>query len=108
MGLTLVLGPANSAKAGETLGAYAAAAPGGAVLVVPTAADARHYSRELAEQGTVLGSVITFRGLAGEIARRAGYAARPISSLARERVLLEVLRGLRFEVLAASAGSPGF
>jgi ATP-dependent helicase/DNAse subunit B len=108
MPLTLVLGPANSAKAGETLGAYAAAAPGGALLVVPTAADARHYARELAEQGTVLGSVLTFRGLAGEIARRAGYLARPISNLARERLLLGVLRSVNFEVLAASAQSPGF
>ena len=58
MPLTLVLGPANSAKAGEVLGAYAAAAQRGALLVVPTAADAEHYSRELAEQGRVLGSVL--------------------------------------------------
>jgi ATP-dependent helicase/DNAse subunit B len=108
MALTLILGPANSAKAGETLGAYAAAAPGGALLVVPTAADARHYARELAQQGTVLGSVLTFRGLAGEIARRAGHGMRPISSLARDRLLVKVLRSLRFEVLAESARSPGF
>lgn len=108
MALTLIPGPANSAKAGEALGAYAAAAPGGALLVVPTAADARHYARELAGQGAVLGSVLTFRGLAGEIARRVGYATRPISSLARERLLVHVLRSLRFEVLADSARSPGF
>jgi len=108
MGLTLVLGPANSAKAGETLGAYAAAAPGGALLVVPTSADARHYSRELAEQGTVLGSVLTFRGLAREIAHRAGYAIGLISGLARERLLVKVLRSLRFDALASSAPSPGF
>src|SRR5437764_1512565 len=108
MPLTLVLGPANSAKAGETLGAYASAAHRGALLVVPTAADARHYSTELAEQGAVLGSVVTFSGLAREIAQRTGYFARPISTLARERLLLGVLRGLRFEVLAASARAPGF
>src|SRR5437588_311132 len=35
MPLTLVLGPANSAKAGEVLGAYSAAARRGALLVVP-------------------------------------------------------------------------
>ncbi|MFL5823538.1 MAG: PD-(D/E)XK nuclease family protein [Solirubrobacteraceae bacterium] len=108
MPLTLVLGPANSAKAGETLGAYAAAAPGGALLVVPTAADARHYTRELAEQGATLGTVLTFSALAGEIARRTGYRGRRISSLARERLLLGVLRGLRFDVLAQSAQAPGF
>ena len=60
MPLTLILGPANSAKAGEVLGAYAAAARRGALLVVPTALDAEHYSRELAEQGAVIGSVLTF------------------------------------------------
>ena len=64
MPLTLVLGPANSAKAGEVLGAYAAAAHRGALLVVPTAADAAYYGREVAGRGSVLGSVITFAGLA--------------------------------------------
>ena len=108
MPLTLVLGPANSAKARETLGAYAAAAPRGALLVVPTAADARHYSRELAEQQAVLGNVITFGGLAAEIARRTGYTERPISALARERVLLDVLRELPFRALGGSARAPGF
>ncbi len=108
MPLTLILGPANSAKARETLSAYAAAAPRGALLVVPTWADARHYARELAEQQAVLGTVVTFSGLAGEIARRTGYVGRPISDLARERVLLDVLGGLSFDVLAQSAGAPGF
>jgi ATP-dependent helicase/DNAse subunit B len=108
MALTLILGPANSAKARETLTAYAAAAPRGALLVVPTRADARHYARELAEQQAVLGTVVTFSGLAGEVARRTGYVERPISKLARERVLLDVLNGLRFDVLADSAGAPGF
>ena len=64
MPLTLVLGPANSAKAGEVLGAFAAASDRGAILVVPTAADADHYARELAHGGAVLGSVLTFSGLA--------------------------------------------
>src|ERR1700720_2111749 len=108
MPLTLILGPANSAKARETLSAYAAAAPRGPVLVVPTRTDARHYARELAEQQAVLGSVVTFSGLVGEIGRRTGYVGRPISSLARERVLLDVLAGLHFDVLRESAGAPGF
>ena len=51
MPLTLVLGPANSAKAGEVLGAYAPASQRGALLVVPTAPDAAHYARELAADG---------------------------------------------------------
>jgi ATP-dependent helicase/DNAse subunit B len=108
MPLTLVLGPANSAKAGEMFGAYAAAAPRGALLIVPTYEDVRHYSRELAEQGTVLSSVLTFSGLIREIAQRGGYDGRQISALARERLLVAVLREQRFEVLAQSAQSPGF
>ena len=51
MPLTLVLGPANSAKAGVVLGDYADAARRGALLVVPTSIDARHYARELAGDG---------------------------------------------------------
>jgi superfamily I DNA/RNA helicase/RecB family exonuclease len=106
--LTLVLGPANSAKAGEVLGAHAAASPRGALLVVPTAADAEHYSRELAEHGTVLGSVLTFTGLAREIARRAQYSARPLSALQRELVVTRVVRATRVRALTAAAQTPGF
>ncbi len=109
MPLTLVLGPANSAKAGEVLSAYGDAAPRGAVLVVPTLEDAGHYGRELAERGTVLGgSVLTFSGLAAEIARRAGYAARRVSSLQRERIARRVVERTPLSRLAESARSPGF
>jgi ATP-dependent helicase/DNAse subunit B len=106
--LTLVLGPANSAKAGVVLGAYADAARRGAVLVVPTAIDARHYARELAADGVVLGSVVTFSGLAYEVARRAQYAGRRVSELQRERILERVLAGSRLDVLRASASAAGF
>jgi ATP-dependent helicase/DNAse subunit B len=108
MPLTLVLGPANSAKAGEVLGAYGAAARRGALLVVPTALDAEYYSRELAEHGAVIGSVLTFPGLAGEIAHRADYAEVRLSALQRERVLRGVLGAVQLEVLSRSAAAPGF
>ena len=108
MPLTLVLGPANSAKAGEVLGAFSDAAHRGALLVVPTALDAEHYARELAQRGAVLGSVLTFRGLAHEIARRTGYEARRLSALQRELVLRRVIDGLDFGVLGRSAQAPGF
>ena len=108
MALTLVLGPANSAKAGEVLGAYAAAARRGALLVVPTAADARHYSRELAGQGCVLASVLTFTGLAEEIARRAGYAARRLTRVQRDRALERAAGAARLGVLAEAAATGGF
>jgi ATP-dependent helicase/DNAse subunit B len=108
MPLTLVLGPANSAKAGEVLGAYADAAHRGAVLVVPTTRDADHYRRELAAHGTVLGSVRTFAGLAFEIADRAGFVARRLTRFQRERVLKRVVAGAGFEALARSSSAPGF
>jgi ATP-dependent helicase/DNAse subunit B len=108
MPLTLVLGPANSAKAGEVLGAFGEAAHRGALLVVPTALDAEHYSRELAQRGAVLGSVLTFRGLAREIAARTGYQGRRLSRLQRELVVRRVVEGLDFQVLARSAEAPGF
>ena len=87
--LTLVLGPANSAKAGEVLGGFAAAAQPRRDPGRPTAVDADHFSRELAPEGAVLGSVLTFTGLAREIAGRAGYGARRLTPLQRERVLAQ-------------------
>ena len=108
MALTLVLGPANSAKAGEVFGAFGAATQRGAVLVVPNAGDAEHYSRELAQRGSVLASVLTFTGLIEEIARRTGYAERRLTALQRERVVERAVRRARLQALAHSAESGGF
>ncbi len=108
MPLTLVLGPANSAKAGEVLGAFADAAPSGALLVVPTAWDAEHYSRELAGQGCVLRSVLTFSGLVSEIARRVGYRARVLTGLQREWVLRRAIRRSGLQTLGEVSSTPGF
>ncbi len=107
--MKLVLGPANSAKAGEVLGACAAAAGHRAVLVVPTGQDVRRYARELAERGAVLGSsVVTFSALMRELGRRAGYGPPRLTHAQRERVLRRVIAELRFTVSARSARSPGF
>ncbi len=108
MALTLVLGPANSAKAGEVFSAYGAAAHQGAMLVVPHARDAEHYSRELAEAGVVLGSVLTFSGLVAEIARRVGYRPRVVSAFQRELIMTRAIERVRLELLAPAAQSPGF
>ncbi len=117
MTLTLITGPANSAKAGEVFGAYAAASRRGAVLVVPTARDARHYERELAADGdgdrspVVLGSVLTFDGLVGRIAERAGYAGRRLSALQREQLLVSLVARIRrdgLDALDSSARGRGF
>ncbi len=108
MPLTLVLGPANSAKAGRVLGAYVAQAARGALLVVPTAADARHYGRELIDDGVVLGAVLTFGALAAEIARRADYGGRRLTDLQRRRVLARGLARAELPSLRESALAPGF
>jgi RecB family exonuclease len=108
MPLTLVLGPANSAKAGEVLGAYSAAARRDALLVVPTGADAVHYDRELAAHGVTLGRALTFEGLLGEIAVRAGYERERLSPLRRELLIRRVVAGLELETLGESAATPGF
>jgi len=108
MPLELVLGPANSAKAGEVLAAFTAASARGAILVVPTAADAGYYARELATDGAVFGSVLTFTGLAGEIASRAAYGGRRLTSLQRERVLEDALAAVEFDALRETAGTAGF
>jgi RecB family exonuclease len=107
MPLTLVLGPANSAKAGEVLGAYAAAARRGALLVVPTIADADHYDRELAGDGVALGRALTFAGLIGEIAERVGYDAPRLTSVQRRRLVRRTLASLELPALGAAAASPG-
>jgi hypothetical protein len=108
MPLTLVLGPANSAKAGDVLGAYSAAARRDALLVVPTRADAIHYDRELATGGVALGRALTFDGLLSEIARRAGYGRPRIGPLRRELLIRRAVAGLHLEVLGQSAATPGF
>jgi ATP-dependent helicase/DNAse subunit B len=109
MPLTLVLGPANSAKAGEVLGTFGAARRRGALLVVPTMRDAEVYSRELAAEGAILGgSVVTFSGLAREIARRVGYTQTIVSELQRLRLLRRALARTELVTLAESAGAPGF
>jgi len=108
MPLALVLGPANSAKAGEVLGAYALAARRDALLVVPTTPDVQHYQRELAAPGVTLGRTLTFSGLIDEIAVRAGYRSPVVTALQRERVLQRAIASVQFRSVAASASSPGF
>src|SRR4051794_2819353 len=111
MSLTLITGPANSAKAGEVLERLRAALAREPVLVVPTAADAAHYARELAGAGIVFGAqVTTFSGLTRDIARLAGSAApgRRLGRLARGRVVRAVVAAAELRALAASSRAPGF
>ena len=106
--MTLVLGPANSAKAGEVLGAYTLAARRDALLVVPTAADVDHYERELTASGVTLGRALTFPRLLDEIGLRAGYRHTRLTALQRQRVLRRAIAGLQLGSLAGSSEGRGF
>src|SRR5688500_20198998 len=109
MPLVLVTGPANAAKAGEVFARYRRLLDHDPLLVVPTAADAEHYARELAAAGVVVGTeVVHFGALVRAIAQAAGVAARPLSRVARERVVRAVVREAKLEALARSAAAPGF
>jgi ATP-dependent helicase/DNAse subunit B len=118
MGLTLVTGPANAAKAGAVLGAYREALDRAGslrlgapepLLVVPTSADVEPYQRELAAAGAVFGGeVLTFSRLLGLMARRAGYRGRRLGFVARDRVVRAVVASADLRVLGPSARTPGF
>ncbi len=115
MPLTLVTGPANAEKAGRVLDAVRSAARAGRDpwLVVPNADEVDAFRRELARDGLVLGvSVVTFRELGREMARRAGVSTAPLGELAAERVARGAVRELQdrgeLRALAASAATAGF
>jgi hypothetical protein len=109
MPLTLITGPANAAKAGAVLERLRAALPRDPVLVVPTSADAVHYSRELAGAGLVFGAdVTTFARLTADIARLTGVRGRALGRLARERVVRAAIADVPLRALGPSARGPGF
>src|SRR3954447_15563038 len=109
MPLTLITGPANAAKAGAVFERLRAAPARDPLLVVPTAADATHYQRELAGSGIVFGAeVVTFARLIAEIAARAALTARPLGPVARDRVVRAAVADVPLRVLAGSAATPGF
>lgn len=109
MGLTIVTGPANSAKAAVVLDRCRAAVAQAPILVVPRRADVEHYRRELVGDGASLGATVeSFGGLVREIAQRAGVAGRPIGEPARERIIEAVIHAAELDVLAGAARAPGF
>src|SRR3954463_11099407 len=109
MPLTLVTGPANSAKAAEVLGGVRATLDREPLLVVPTAADVDRYRRELAEDGIVFGArVLRFAELIEEAARRAGQTGVPLGATARYRIVAAVAARARLDVLGAPRATPGF
>ena len=109
MSLTLVTGPANSAKAGAVLGPLRDRLDEEPVLVVPAFEDVEHSQRELADRGAVFGARVLRSGqLFGVIAARAGLSARVASELQRDLIVEAAVEATRLEVLAESAARPGF
>lgn len=109
MPLTLVTGPANSAKAGVVLDAFRTRRRQAPWLVVPTLDDVASFERELTGEGaTRPGQVTTFAGLAREIARRAGWWARTVGPLQRERLVAQAIAEAPLQALAPVAGTRGF
>jgi ATP-dependent helicase/DNAse subunit B len=107
--LELITGPANSAKAGAVLDAFRARRRQEPWLVVPTRADVAAFAQELTgERSTQPGHVTTFDGLAREIARRAGWWARGVGPLQRERLVAAAIGDARLQALAPVAASRGF
>ena len=109
MPLTLVTGPANSAKAGVVLDAFRARRRQEPWLVLPTRGDVRVFERELlGEEATQPGRIATFAGLTREIARRAGWWQRSIAPLQQERLVAQAVSDAPLDALAGVAGTPGF
>ena len=109
MPLTLVTGPANSAKAGAVLGPLRDRLGEDPLLVVPAFEDVEHSQRELADRGAVFGArVLRSKALFRLIATRAGFAARVASELQSNLIVEEAVAAARLEVLAESATRPGF
>jgi len=94
--IALITGPANAGKAQVVIEALRGHLARGEdpLLVVPTRADAEHYLRELAGEGTAMGvRVERFGGLIEEAVRRAGVREPALGGLARERVIAAIAAG---------------
>lgn len=107
--LTLITGPANSAKAGAILERVRAVAGRAPLLVVPGAADADSYRRELVASDTVYGvRPVVFAGLLDVVAARAGVTSPAAGELTRLQVAAAATAATELDVLADSARTPGF
>jgi ATP-dependent helicase/DNAse subunit B len=105
MPITLITGPANAGKAQVVMDSVRRHLAHGEepLLIVPTRADADHYRRELAGEGTAMGvQVERFEGLIAETASRAGVTGPVLGSVARERVLAAIA------TRAGAAATPGY
>jgi len=112
--LKLIHGPPNSGRRALVLSAFRGVAEREPVLVVPTADDAFDFECELAAEGAgalLGGTVLTFRGLAAEVATACGRPpAQTLSKAQRLRAIAVALerRRERLGPLRRSAGREGF
>jgi len=110
--LKLIQGPPNSGRRGLVLDEFRAALQREPLLVVPTADDAFDFERELCEAGAqVGGSVVTFRGLAAEIAAGGDNPPGRVLSAAQRRRATAIAvaeRRNRLGPLRRSAKREGF
>jgi hypothetical protein len=109
-GLTLVTGPANSAKAQVVLDAHRAALARSPILVVPRAADVEHYRRELADGGRVLGvRVEPFGGTdARDRAARRSDSATARRACAQRSARVGRLSAAKLDAARRAAQAPAF
>lgn len=116
MPLKLIHGPPNSGRRPIVLDAFRAVAEREPLLVVPTADDAFDVERELAAAGArggalLGGTVLTFRGLAAEVAAVCGRPQTAALSEAQRLRAIELALGRRRERLGPlrrSAAREGF
>lgn len=110
MPLNLVAGPPNSARAGEVIRGFRGNIARDPLLVVPTADDAERFERELIEAGVLLGgSVLTFAGLFGELARAYERGWEPGMSRPQRTWLARVAaQRVRPRTVGRSVTRPGF
>ncbi len=112
MGLQLIVGPPNSGRTGAILDRFTAVLGDDPLLVVPTSDDVDRFERELCGRpGSGLGgSVTSFPGLFGEVARVYGLGARgTLSRMQRVWLCRAAAREDReLRLLARSARSEGF
>ncbi|HEU4802209.1 MAG TPA: PD-(D/E)XK nuclease family protein [Solirubrobacterales bacterium] len=111
MSLRVIAGPPGSGRGEELEAAFAAALDREPLLIAPTSDDVDRLERDLcAAPGGILGGTITsFPGLFGEVARAVGLdAGEPLTEIQRIWLAREAARRTSLRMLARSSYRAGF